>query len=1422
MSTANFWGVLDFLPGDVCVNVTSQQAYGFDGRINYHKVFTPSNSHLYCRSQANIPVPHNLEAFDDDLLGIALSYLDIGERTNSAEVYEENGISISVIAQVGKKWFFQLKNNTGIATSFEYNIKFTEATYAKYFVALYNVQTTNVLANGESTIIEIDESEQFNHSSSEVYNSWITISYKKDSYRYIFSANNLNKDNLTMTTVGNTKNSYLYSRYGMNIDVVCRNSNGYVVKLTNNTGAERKFVYNSNLAFFDDAKNWTNLTDIKVTDLIQPNESCIVEISENGFATTMAISYMINDSRYIFYADNLTTSGTLNPNGNAVYYNSYVTNGVKMSIVGKNGNTWKLKITNLTGEDHEFNFNYKMCFYGDAENWTGLSNVKTTFVIPNNESFTIDVSEYGFANSVAVSYVKNHKRYVYFANELTEECSLSLHYSEAPVYTYTNAYGITVGIVSKTRSKWNIKLTNNTGSDRTFYYNKNMCNYSDGKNWTGLSDIEQTETVLVGQTINLTISENGFATSIAISYLEGNSRYIFVADELDEKGTMSANSNSISFRSYTQNGIEVSIAGKDGSTWLIQNTNKTGERRSFDYNSRLCFEGHGKNWTNLVSIKHTEILEKNATTDRPIKIEENAFATSIAISYVVDHVRYVFVANELSTSGTMKSIGNIVSDDTLKVSIISKSGSTWNIEIENNTGYSRKFIYNKKMCFEGDAKSWSGLTDIAVTLTIADKEKTTVQISENGTAGTIAISYIVGETRMIYYADELDADERSLDPHMTSAPYRSYTSNDMKVSIIGKNGSTWMLELTNVSSYTRTIYYFSKTVTEANVKAWNYINNTPSYATLGSKASTTVYITTNGSGSGIGFSYTSGTTRYTFYADSLSPSGTMNARGASVSENVKLDITGKSSGTWSIRLTNKTGSAKTFYYNKKMCFEGDGKNWSGLTDVDYVKVSNNSSTTLYISENGTAGYISVSYLSGTTRYIIYANNLSTNGGMTAYRNTKSLTTYTQNGIKVAILGKYSGTWLLQVTNQTGSSRRIDYNSKMCFEGDAKSWSGLSDVTSTPEISNGSTLDDPIRISENGFAGTIALSYTSGNYRYVFYADEISTSGTMDAHSNTIDMSASSSQCVTKGTLITLADGTQKAVEELTGDEMLLVWNFETGSYDYAPILFIDSDPEAEYEVIKLTFSDGTIVNVVSEHGFYDADLNKYVYLDRDAADYIGHNFVKEDGNTYTTVTLTDVDISYETTTTYSPVTYKHLCYYVNGMLSMPGGISGLFNYFDVDLETMKYDEEAMANDIETYGLLTYEELCEFAPVSEEMFEAVNGQYLKIALGKGLITLEDIEYLADRYSSFVPGEEEVVYTDEEIRNYILEAFEESGTSLETVMKQYIRMLSGNYNAHIPHSVFDKAVWEVSYDGTYFYAKVTVKWHGSNYIFNIKVA
>jgi uncharacterized repeat protein (TIGR02543 family) len=233
----------------------------------------------------------------------------------------------------------------------------------------------------------------------------------------------------------------------------------------------------------------------------------------------------------------------------------------------------------------------------------------------------------------------------------------------------------------------------------------------------------------------------------------------------------------------------------------------------------------------------------------------------------------------------------------------------------------------------------------------------------------------------------------------------------------------------------------------------------------------------------------------------------------------------------------------------------------------------------------------------------------------------------------------------------------------------------------------------------------------------------------------------SSACVAEGTLVTLVDGTSKAVEELDSGDLLLVWNIFTGAFDFAPIIFNESEDYEEYTIIHLYFSDGTEVKVINEHGFWDFNLDEYIFIREDADKYIGHYFNKQylDSNNelnWTAVELIDVEIYTEVTTAWSPVTYSYLCYYVNGLLSMPGNTTGLINIFEVDSVTMQINEVSFTNDINEYGLFTYEEFTDIIAIPEEIFDAFSVQYLKVSIGKGLIDWETIMLLIERYSEFL--------------------------------------------------------------------------------------
>ncbi len=251
-------------------------------------------------------------------------------------------------------------------------------------------------------------------------------------------------------------------------------------------------------------------------------------------------------------------------------------------------------------------------------------------------------------------------------------------------------------------------------------------------------------------------------------------------------------------------------------------------------------------------------------------------------------------------------------------------------------------------------------------------------------------------------------------------------------------------------------------------------------------------------------------------------------------------------------------------------------------------------------------------------------------------------------------------------------------------------------------------------AESGGTSVVTYSYTAldGNtyYYYVGYRfyDE-----------------AESESCVVEGTLITLADGTIKPVEELAVGDMIMVFNHVSGVNEAAPLIFnTHGDAEARmYDVLHLQFENGEDVEIVQSHGFFDTTLMQYVYINYDNyMDYIGHEFYKNNG---TRIKLTNGYIEKKMTRIFCPVTYFHMNSYANGFLNtpnIPGDITGLVNYFEYDPD-LKYNEEAMQKDIEKYGLYTYDDFSDY--ISYEAYLSSPSVYLKVAVGKDMITYDEI-------------------------------------------------------------------------------------------------
>lgn len=230
----------------------------------------------------------------------------------------------------------------------------------------------------------------------------------------------------------------------------------------------------------------------------------------------------------------------------------------------------------------------------------------------------------------------------------------------------------------------------------------------------------------------------------------------------------------------------------------------------------------------------------------------------------------------------------------------------------------------------------------------------------------------------------------------------------------------------------------------------------------------------------------------------------------------------------------------------------------------------------------------------------------------------------------------------------------------------------------------------------------------------------------------------SSICLATGTLITLADGSQKMVEDLNPGDQLLVFNHLTGLFESGTFLYDfhdDNHDNTLKEVLRIAFDNGNELEIIVQHRLFDATINQYIDISIDNIDqYINDEFISIDpiSHEITKTKISNYEIYEEIVGSYSPVVPYYMNYIAGGMLNGVGNFKALVNYFDYNND-LSYNEETMQQDIETYGLYDYEVFAEYVPY--EIYEAFNGQYLKIAVEKGLCTFDEIIQQIKEYVDF---------------------------------------------------------------------------------------
>lgn len=281
-----------------------------------------------------------------------------------------------------------------------------------------------------------------------------------------------------------------------------------------------------------------------------------------------------------------------------------------------------------------------------------------------------------------------------------------------------------------------------------------------------------------------------------------------------------------------------------------------------------------------------------------------------------------------------------------------------------------------------------------------------------------------------------------------------------------------------------------------------------------------------------------------------------------------------------------------------------------------------------------------------------------------------------------------------------------------------SWSiSDSSIALTPTVNNDNTFACKFQTPANNTSSDVTYTLT--------FTCDVTVNGVTTSKTINGLYDARNNSCLTEDTLITMADGSKKEVQDVKAGDKVKVFNHETGKIDISIISLSTHIGEDEdlYRVIHLFFEDRE-VKIVSEHAFFDLDLLKYVYITEDNVDeYIGHRFVSIREDKITEVKLTRYDIREEITKIFNPVSYYHYDLISDDMLSVGGKTQYAMNIFKYDKD-LRYDQKAKEEDLAKYGYLTYDDLKDY--MSREVYSGCPACYLKVIFGKGKISKEEME------------------------------------------------------------------------------------------------
>ena len=230
-------------------------------------------------------------------------------------------------------------------------------------------------------------------------------------------------------------------------------------------------------------------------------------------------------------------------------------------------------------------------------------------------------------------------------------------------------------------------------------------------------------------------------------------------------------------------------------------------------------------------------------------------------------------------------------------------------------------------------------------------------------------------------------------------------------------------------------------------------------------------------------------------------------------------------------------------------------------------------------------------------------------------------------------------------------------------------------------------------------------------------------------------------CFEKGTKV-LTNRGYISIEDIKKSDYVVSFNHFKGDFELKPIALLVNHGEGFFNVIELYFSDKSYIGLISRHGLFDVNLNRYVDIcEENCFEFLNHKFLKYDENSIKIIELIKVKIVRKKTSSFTLISSENLNCIGNNLINITSVLEGIYNIFTYDAN-YQYNIYEIQNDIKEIGLFTFKDF--ESKITQKVFIDFGFKYFKIAIEKRILTLDQLDFYINWFYELINSQEAEIY------------------------------------------------------------------------------